>query len=62
MNTPVQRRFTVILEEGLGEMADAYIAAVNERIAPAKLSLTALINAAVRRYIEAERADDKRAA
>jgi hypothetical protein len=50
MNERVQRKVTIVLDDGVGELADEYIATVNARIAPAKLSLTALVNEALRQY------------
>lgn len=62
MDTLTKRKVTVELEAGMGDAADRYIAAENERIAPAKLSLTALINAALRKYIATVSDDSARAA
>lgn len=44
-------RFMLTLEPGLREEADTYVAAINERIYPAELTLTRLINTALRSYI-----------
>lgn len=50
--TQASRHFKLSLESDLRDMADRFVVQVNERAKPAQLTLTRLINVALREYIE----------
>lgn len=50
LNESAKIKFTA--EPGVREMLERYIAARNARIAPAKLTITGVVNEAIREYVE----------